>query len=166
MNRKQLLTVFVAVLALAWSRLSAADHEGHSRNEPEADPKPYPLGVCVVTGEKLGGDMGQPTTLVYQGREIKLCCGSCRKDFDATPAKFVAKVDAAAKLVKPYSLKTCLVSGEELGEMGKPLVFVQDGQEIRLCCKGCKKDFDKNVTRYLSQLKLSDPDVGAHGHSH
>lgn len=54
---------------------------------------------------------------------------------------------------KPYPLDTCLVSGEKLGEMGKPFVFVHQGQEIKLCCKSCKKDFDKDPAKYLKKLQ-------------
>ena len=45
--------------------------------------------------------------------------------------------------IKPYTLKTCPVSGEKLGEMGKPYVFTNDTREIKLCCKSCLKDFKK-----------------------
>jgi len=31
--------------------------------------------------------------------------------------------------VKPYPLTTCIVSGEKLGGMGDPYVFVHEGQE-------------------------------------
>ena len=44
---------------------------------------------------------------------------------------------------KPYPLKTCIVSGDDLGEMGDPVVFTDKGQEIKLCCKPCRQDFDK-----------------------
>lgn len=57
------------------------------------------------------------------------------------------------KAVKDYPLDTCIVSGEKLGEMGKPVSFVHDGQEIKLCCKGCRKDFDKDPGKYLKELK-------------
>lgn len=54
--------------------------------------------------------------------------------------------------VKPYTPTTCMVSGEKLGEMGKPVVFVYQGQEIKLCCKSCRKDFDKDPAKYLKKL--------------
>ena len=38
--------------------------------------------------------------------------------------------DEKAEKTKPYPLKTCVVSDEKLGEMGKPYVFTQDGREI------------------------------------
>jgi hypothetical protein len=62
-----------------------------------AKPKPYPLQTCVVSGEKFGGDMGSPHVFAYQGREIKLCCKSCLKDFNKEPAKFIKKLDEAEK---------------------------------------------------------------------
>lgn len=55
----------------------------------------YPLDVCVVTGEKLG-DHGEPFDLLHEGRLVRLCCDSCLEDFKAEPAKFLAKIDAAA----------------------------------------------------------------------
>jgi len=114
--------------------------------------KPYPLETCLVSDEKLG-DMGDPFVFTHEGREIMLCCKSCKKDFDKQTAKFVAKVDAAWKKVKPYKLETCLVSGEKLGDMGKVYAFVHKGQEIKLCCKDCKKGFAKDPARFLKQLE-------------
>lgn len=54
---------------------------------------------------------------------------------------------------KPYPLNTCIVSGEELGSMGKPLTLVKNGQEVKLCCKGCLKDFNKNSDKFLKELE-------------
>jgi YHS domain-containing protein len=60
---------------------------------------------------------------------------------------------AAATPPKPDKLTTCPVSGEKLGEMGKPMIFVYQGQEVKLCCSGCKKDFDKNPAPYLKKIQ-------------
>jgi hypothetical protein len=57
--------------------------------------KPYPLKTCVVSGEKLGGDMGHPVLYHYRDREIKFCCPDCQKDFDKDPAKFIKQLEAA-----------------------------------------------------------------------
>lgn len=57
-----------------------------------------------------------------------------------------------AEGVKPYPLTTCIVSDEKLGEMGKPVSFVHEGQEIKLCCKACRKDFDKEPATYLKKI--------------
>ncbi|MGA3283660.1 MAG: hypothetical protein ABSD57_04280 [Verrucomicrobiota bacterium] len=57
---------------------------------------------------------------------------------------------------KPDLLTTCPVSGEKLGEMGKPDIFVYQGQEIKLCCSGCKKDFDKDPAKYVTKIRAAD----------
>jgi hypothetical protein len=60
------------------------------------------------------------------------------------------------KAAKAYPLKTCLVSDEELGSMGDPFVFTHEGQEVKLCCKSCQKDFKKNPAKFLKKLEKSD----------
>ena len=63
--------------------------------------KPYPLDTCVVSDEKLGADPSmKPHVFTYEGREIKLCCRSCLKDFKKDSAKYVAKIEAAEKKAK------------------------------------------------------------------
>jgi YHS domain-containing protein len=83
-------SVFLGIVALATA--------GPAENKA-AKPKPYPLKTCIVTGEKLG-EMGSPHVFTYQGREIKLCCKGCLKDFNKEPAKFAKKLDAAEKAAK------------------------------------------------------------------
>jgi YHS domain-containing protein len=63
---------------------------------------------------------------------------------------------AAATPPKPDKLATCPVSGEKLGEMGKPYVFTYKGQEVKLCCSGCKKDFDKDPAKYIKKIRAAD----------
>lgn len=58
---------------------------------------PDKLKTCPVSGDKLGGDMGDPYRFVYKGQEVKLCCKSCKKDFDKDPDKYMKKIRAADK---------------------------------------------------------------------
>jgi YHS domain-containing protein len=143
---KVTLTILSAALLAAPATSTAADAK-------PAKVKPYPLDTCVVSGERFGGDMGEPYVFTHEGREIKLCCKSCKKDFDKTPAKFVAKVDEAAKKVKPYRLDTCIVSGEKLGD--DAVAAVSKGQEVKFCCKDCVKEFNKDSTKYLKKLEVA-----------
>lgn len=53
---------------------------------------------------------------------------------------------------KPYPLNVCLVSGNELGSMGKVVVKSYEGQEIKFCCKPCVKKFEANPARYMAKL--------------
>ena len=58
---------------------------------------------------------------------------------------------------KPDLLKTCPVSGEKLGgDMGKPFVFTYQDQEVKLCCKGCKQDFDKTPDKFMKKIRKAD----------
>jgi YHS domain-containing protein len=137
---QSLLTVALFGSALA---VSAAEEK---KTKP---PKPYPLETCVVSGEKLNS-MGEPVVFAYEGREIMLCCKSCKKDFDQDTKKFVAKVDEAAKKVKAYPAKTCVMSGEPLPEAAPALVYKQ--QEFKFCCKDCKAEFAKDPAKNAAKL--------------
>jgi YHS domain-containing protein len=44
--------------------------------------------------------MGKPYVFEYKGREIKLCCKNCLKDFNENPAKYVKKIDEAESKAK------------------------------------------------------------------
>jgi len=74
----------------------------------------------------------------------------------AGPFAAVAADQQAKPKAKPYPLKTCIVSGEKLGEMGKPYVFVYKGREIKLCCKGCLKDFNKKPAQYIKKIQEAE----------
>lgn len=52
-----------------------------------------------------------------------------------------------------YPLKTCVVSGEELGSMGDAVVLEHEGQEVRLCCQGCVATFNSDPAKFLAKLK-------------
>jgi YHS domain-containing protein len=62
-------------------------------------------------------------------------------------------VGSSTNSVKPDLLTTCPVSGEKLGSMGKPYVFVYKGQEVKLCCPDCKADFDKDPQKYMKKIQ-------------
>jgi YHS domain-containing protein len=53
---------------------------------------------------------------------------------------------------REYPLKTCVVSGEKLGSMGKSYVHKHEGREVQFCCKSCLKDFNKDPKKYLKKL--------------
>jgi hypothetical protein len=61
----------------------------------------YPLKACVVSDEPLGS-MGDAVKYTHReagkpDRLVLFCCEGCVDDFKAAPAKFLAKLDAAAK---------------------------------------------------------------------
>jgi YHS domain-containing protein len=59
----------------------------------------------------------------------------------------------AADLVpKGYPLDKCPVSGEKLGEHGKPFKVTHEGTDVYLCCKSCKKDFEKEAAKFTKMV--------------
>jgi hypothetical protein len=65
-------------------------------------PKSFPASLtkCLVSGDKLGGDMGKPYVFTHEGQEVKLCCKSCLKDFNKEPAKYMKQIAEAAAAKK------------------------------------------------------------------
>ena len=118
----------------------------------QAQLKFYPVETCIVTGEKLGGSMGEPINYIYHNRLIRFCCKGCIDEFNKEPAKFLAKLDKAVidKQKKTYPLKTCVVTGEKLTDKSVDLVVAN--RLIRLCCADCKAKVAKNPVEYLSKL--------------
>ena len=67
-------------------------------------------------------------------------------------------VRADDKKAKPYPLKTCVVSDEEINDKGdmKPYAFVEDGREIKLCCKSCLKAFKMDKAKYMAKIEAAE----------
>ena len=59
----------------------------------------------------------------------------------------------------PDKMTTCPVSGDKLGEMGKPFVFEYKGREVKLCCPDCKKDFEKDPGKYMKKIEAADKEA-------
>lgn len=59
---------------------------------------------------------------------------------------------------KPYTLKTCPITDELIDDKGdmKPYSFVHEGREIKLCCKGCLKDFNKDAPKYVAKIEAAE----------
>lgn len=93
-------------LFLAVGALVAADSKTSAPTESEIIAKlrpSYPLKTCIVTGDELSPDAidflyrtaGKPDRLV------RFCCDGCIDDFKAEPAKYLKKIDDAAKAPTP-----------------------------------------------------------------
>ncbi len=78
----------ILLTALMFGLVSCAGTSGTSTS---SGVKPYPLKVCLVTGNALDS-MDGPVTTVYNGQEIKFCCKPCLKKFEANPAKYLSKL--------------------------------------------------------------------------
>lgn len=116
-----------------------------------AQTKTYPLTTCIISGKALGDD---PISRVFGNRLVQFCCENCPTSFGKDLANNTAKLDAAIveAQLPSYSLKTCPVSGEELGTMGDPINLVAANRLIRFCCTGCIKTFKKEPAKFLAAL--------------
>lgn len=68
---------------------------------------------------------------------------------------------AAETATAPYPLTTCVVSGNDLNDMGAPIdyVYKQEGKPdrlVKLCCKQCIPKFKKDPAKYLAQLDAAE----------
>lgn len=120
MKLNSLLSSAALALALATglstSLLAAEKHDGHAKSADKSAATPaeaeliakarasYPLKTCLVSDEALGG-MGDAVPYIHRvagqpDRVVFFCCSGCTDDFKADPAKYLAKVDAAAKAKK------------------------------------------------------------------
>lgn len=103
---KSTLRLLVLALGLAASAFAADTKPAPSPDAAliEKARAAYPLKTCLVSDEALGS-MGDATGYVHRvagqpDRVVFFCCDGCIDDFKKEPAKFLAKVDAAAKAKK------------------------------------------------------------------
>jgi len=119
----------------------------------------YPLKTSLVTGKDLPTDAVE---FVYGNRLVRVGAAEEKAVFLKEAARFLAVLDKAVIEAqgKNYPLKTCVVSGEELGGMGDALDRVVAGRLVRLCCKGCIKKLEKDPAKFIG---LVDAARGAKG---
>lgn len=111
----------------------------------------YPLGTCVVSGEKLDADA---VTFQAGGRTFMTCCKKCQAKVEKDPAPFAAKLDAAivAQQAANYPLTNCPISGKKLGAMGDPHKLVLNGALVELCCDGCVEKATAKAAAITEQI--------------
>jgi len=96
-----LLAGLAAVFLTTALIVRAQDTNTNSAPAPSAPakPVPYPFDHCLVSGEKFGGDMGDPVVFVYTNngysQEIKFCCNMCKPKFLKDPDKYMKIILAA-----------------------------------------------------------------------
>lgn len=141
MLRSLLVVTLLFVLAVASSAQMPLEEQRAS----------YPLTACAVSGEDFSPN-ATPIEAEHGGTLVLMCCKGCKKDFDLAPAAFVASVHAAviADQGPRYPLKTCVVTGEELGEEAVDHVF--GTRLVRVKDADAAKEFDKNWGRLIGDL--------------
>ncbi len=72
------------------------------------------------------------------------------KAADKTPAGMKETTPSA-----DYPLKTCVVSGEDLGAMGERIAYTYDVTEVQFCCPDCLEKFGKDPQPYLAKVRAA-----------
>jgi hypothetical protein len=111
----------------------------------------YPLATDPVTGAKLDD---KAIDYVYGTRLVRLANKDSVAAFEKDPKSAMAKVDAAyiKAQTATYPLKTCVVSGEDLGGMGEAYDKLYGTRLVRFCCSSCTETFEKDSGTYLKKL--------------
>jgi YHS domain-containing protein len=133
--------------------LYAASVAADTRPAAKPKPVPYPIETCIVSGERLG-EMGDPIVRVYDGREMKFCCGGCVGKFEANRAGYFAQIDSMliAQQRPIYPLDTCVVSGKPLDAVGNPVEFIIANRLVRTCSSECRAAVEQDPAGYLAKL--------------
>jgi hypothetical protein len=101
MKLKNILIVWAVALAAVSFRAFSDQTTNAAPVAPaaKAKPTPYPFKTCIISGETLGGDMGEPIVFIYTNnganQEIKFCCPMCQPKFLKDPDKYMKKIKAA-----------------------------------------------------------------------
>lgn len=114
----------------------------------------YPMETCPVSGEPLGS-MGKPLDILHKNRLVRLCCKGCVRRFQKEPDAIVTRLEAAAITAQSasYPLKTCITSGEALGEDGAEVDDVLIGYRLfRICCPPCRKAIVRDPLAHVARL--------------
>ena len=154
------LSLCVGLVADRSARAQHDDHASASAQEPKPAKEfrgdPYLLDTDPVTGKKLG-PIAEQRILDHQGRELRFASEKNEKAFLEDPAKYLPKIDAAmiAQQTPFYPLPTCPVSGEKLGESGKPVELLYKNRLVRLCCGECKDGFLKDPSKHVAKIEAA-----------
>ncbi len=140
-----------------------------STESPETAATPVESAPTVEPAESAAAEeSAEPADI-----DTTTVASSAAAEDETTEAKLTTDTTGA----KPYPLDVCLVSGEELGGMGDPIVMAYNGQTVKFCCSHCKPQFEADPDKYLAKLESADAatdttggdataDDGHEGHNH
>ena len=152
---------FVA-LAQAGNEPGEAHAEAIPETTAQVKSQPYTLSTCPVSGEPLG-TMGDPIIKEIDGREVRLCCNMCVPKFEKNADAYFKKIDEQMieDQMPYYPMTTCAISGEPLVEDGEDIAInlIHANRLVRLCCKMCVKEFNKDPGTYIAKLDQAAADA-------
>lgn len=119
------------------------------------DQKPlYPLTTDVVTGDPLPA-ADKIVDVVHFNRLVRLGSQQSAQTFLKSPDEYMAKLDQAVieKQKAAYPTDKCIVSGNDLTSMGKPVLKVYGNRLVQFCCDNCPSTFEANPQKYMPKLE-------------
>lgn len=112
----------------------------------------YPTDKCLFSDEPLGD---KSKNVVVNNRLVRVCCGGCARKLKKNPTPTLKKLDEmiVASQSKDYPTTKCVISGEDLGSMGKPKDIIVANTLVKVCCKGCLKKVTDNPADAVKKLQ-------------
>ena len=115
----------------------------------------YPMKNCLVMPDDELDDT--TPSVIFGNRLVRTCCPGCVKKIKKDPAKWMASLDDAIvkQQSESYPLKTCPVSGHDLGSMGEPIVGIAGSTLVKFCCEGCIDKFKADPATYVAKINAA-----------
>jgi YHS domain-containing protein len=112
---------------------------------------------CLLENEKL------ENVLVMKKMILTLCVAALATSaIAADPPNSKGDKTAQSSGAKIESINTiCPVSGDKVGELGKPVYVVYKGKKIGFCCRDCPKDFKKDPEKFAALAEKNQAQEGA-----
>jgi hypothetical protein len=104
------------------------------------------FAIVVLAALGVGLAVAGP---IQSAKAICPCCQTASAASADTSPVAAAKATDKELIEKQ---KTCPVTDQPLGSMGKPVKVVVKGRTVFLCCAGCKKKLLANPDTYLKKL--------------
>ncbi len=110
------------------------------------------IGLLAGCEQKKAGEPPAPSPKVSADQSAAETgdgtakAGSTGDEYAAALAELSPEDRALAEMQK-----TCPVSGEPLGSMGKPYKVTVEGKDVLLCCQGCEGEIKKDPQKYLAK---------------
>lgn len=117
----------------------------------EAQLGDYPLDVGLASGEPLGENT---VDHVWGTRLVRLANAEAVAEFERKADGLMIELDAAwiEKHRDAFPVDVCVVTDEPLEEPTNDLLW--GTRVVRLCCKGCVKEFHADPDPFLARLDL------------
>jgi hypothetical protein len=116
------------------------------------------LGCSAFAALSLGlsgcnSNVPEKTTQPAAGSAVESHEGHAHSPADLEKAKAELAKLSPEERGSAEKQHVCPVTGEMLGSMGPPKKVDVKGQQVWICCDGCREELQANPDKYLAKLK-------------